>query len=631
MGQLKYMHEPDMFSMGTAVVWPQQVPKRRRINTIDMATTLLSFGSLFIWLFALKQIHIEAMNDLGLVSVFSPLMFLALGALTISFCLALRQPRVQTLIIVLHLLILVFMLYNVSTLIEQAPRFAVVYKHAGLTEYIMRTGSVDPNLDAYFSWPGFFVLSAFVTDIAGYHSILEYAVWAPLFFNLIYLGPLYSILTTATTDKRLIWLSVWFFYITNWIGQDYFSPQGLNYFLYLVIIAIFLKWFKIPYVPTTHSVRRRWLVFGRSSPLVCEIYDWFTLPDMLSTSSSQRQRMALLAILLCIFAFVVFSHPLTPFFVLASVTGLTFLRRCAPFWLPIVMGVMTIAWIVCMTQAFLVGHASMVVGSAGHVGGTVSANVTSRVVGSTEHSFVAEMRIVMTITLWILAFLGGVRRLLKGNRDATYMVLAVTAFPIIVVQQYGGEMFLRVYLFALPAMVFFAATLFFTSHRLSIRGIAPWLTVAFIGVSLCLTVGFLITRYGNERADYVTYADLDGMQYLYDNAKPHALFVEAWVGAPWQFQDYEKVTCTSLEDEVPHAVENGDTQAILNYVEHQKRPQVFIAFTRAGQASSELYAGYSPGVLNKLEHLLLKSGKFKQVYSNTDAQILLFTGGKENR
>src|SRR6266487_849605 len=106
---------------------------------------------------------------------------------------------------------------------------------------IMRTGSVDPGLDAYFNWPGFFVLSAFVTQIIGYHDILPLAAWAPVFFNLIYLGPLYMIYTSATTDKRLVWLGPWFFYLTNWIGQDYFSPQGFNFFLYLVIIATLLK------------------------------------------------------------------------------------------------------------------------------------------------------------------------------------------------------------------------------------------------------------------------------------------------------------------------------------------------------------------------------------------------------
>ena len=44
------------------------------------------------------------------------------------------------------------------------------------------------------------------------------------------------------------------------------------------------------------------------------------------------------------------SHPLTPFFVLLSVAALVVLRRCRPFWLPILMAIMTGAWIFLMAQ-----------------------------------------------------------------------------------------------------------------------------------------------------------------------------------------------------------------------------------------------------------------------------------------
>ena len=136
------------------------------------------------------------------------------------------------------------MLYGVTTLVEEAVRFATVYTHAGYTEYIMRTGSVDPSLDAYFSWPGFFVLSAFVTQAAGYHTILQYAA-GRRFSNALYLGPLFMIFTTITSEKRLVRVSLWLFYLTNWVGQDYFCPQGLDFFFYLTIIAVLLKWFQV--------------------------------------------------------------------------------------------------------------------------------------------------------------------------------------------------------------------------------------------------------------------------------------------------------------------------------------------------------------------------------------------------
>ena len=144
-----------------------------------------------------------------------------------------------------------------------------------------------PNLDTYFSWPGFFILSAFVTQVAGYHDILQFAAWAPVFFNLIYISPLYIILNTATSDKRLIWLALWTFFITNWIGQDYYSPQGLNFFFYLTILAIMLKWFKVQpkaRSPLWTSFLRR---FGRFTPLCREIiYIWLITPEHTNLSST---------------------------------------------------------------------------------------------------------------------------------------------------------------------------------------------------------------------------------------------------------------------------------------------------------------------------------------------------------
>src|SRR6266487_1284236 len=491
----------------------------------DITGVVLPFAAIVLWSLSLPSVDVGRMTDLGLVSVLPVSIIIALVILTISFCLTLRQPKLRMPIILLHLFLLIFMLYGITTLVEEAPRFTAVYWNAGYTEYIMRTGTVDPSLDAYFSWPGFFVLSAFVTRITEYHDILPLAAWAPVFFNLIYLGPLYMIFTSATTDKRLVWLGLLFFYLTNWIGQDYFSPQGFNFFLYLVIIAILLKWFKVtteaqPRIPG--PLRQH---LGRFSPPVQGLYTWLTAPDTLCTPSQPRQRIALLICLVFVFALVVFSHPLTPFFVLASVTTLVIFRRCTPRWLPILMALMTGAWIIFMTQAYLAGHLNDVSGDLGQVNNIITANVAARVVGSPEHIFIGAIRVVMTVAIWGLAFIGAVFRLRRGYRDASYILLAIAPFSLIVANSYGGEMLLRIYLFSLPLVVFFAAALFYIT---SASGRSRKMTVAVTGVSLILLGGFLFTRYGNERMDYMTYAEVDSAHYLYSIAPPNSLLIGGW-------------------------------------------------------------------------------------------------------
>jgi len=591
----------------------------KMLKPVEVASVLFPLCALFLWVISLKYVNIRDMTDLGLISVLPPSIIVALVILTISFCLTLRKPEPRASIILLHLFLLVFMLYGITTLVEEAPRFAVVYRHAGYTEYIMRTGSVDPALDAYFNWPGFFVLSAFVTRVTGYQDILPLATWAPVFFNLIYLGPLYMIFASATTDKRLIWLGLWFFYLTNWIGQDYFSPQGFNFFLYLVIIAILLKWFKVTTQAQPRIPGRLERHLGRFSPLAQRLYVWLTAPDTFCTPSQPRQRIALLISLVIIFSFVVFSHPLTPFFVLASITTLVIFRRCTPRWLPILMAIMTGAWIIFMAQAYLVGHLYDVTGNFGQVSNAITANVTDRVVGSPEHIFVVVMRVIMTAAIWGLAFVGAVFRLRRGYRDMSYILLAIAPFSLIVANSYDGEMLLRIYLFSLPLMVFFAAALFCTTSN---SRMSRKMTAAVVGVSLILLGSFLFTRYGNERMDYMTYAEVDGAHYLYSIAPTNSLLIAGWDDGPLQFQDYEKYNYASLADFPSNAITTPDVNAITRFIENQKHSNAYLIFTRSQKAEAELLSGLPPGALDRLENALLRSRKFILVYSNPDAQIL---------
>ena len=145
--------------------WQRFIQVIRMIKPYDVLCIALPLGAFLLWLASLSSVDLSRMNDLGLISVFSPVTFIALAMMLISFALSLRQPK--TPVLLLHLLLLIFMLYGVTTLVEQAPRFSVLYRHAGYTEYIMRTSTVDPGLDAYFNWPGFFVLVAFVTKLSG--------------------------------------------------------------------------------------------------------------------------------------------------------------------------------------------------------------------------------------------------------------------------------------------------------------------------------------------------------------------------------------------------------------------------------------------------------------------------------
>src|SRR5437764_6663529 len=154
-------------------------------DVMDILLFLLPVLALSLWSISLRTISLNDMNDLGLVSALSPGIIVASSILVISFILTLQRRKFRSWLLALHLACIILILYATPTLVERLPSL-YVYKHAGYTEYIMRTGTVDPYLDIYFDIPGFFVLAAFFTKVCGYSTILGYAGWAPVLYNLIY-------------------------------------------------------------------------------------------------------------------------------------------------------------------------------------------------------------------------------------------------------------------------------------------------------------------------------------------------------------------------------------------------------------------------------------------------------------
>src|SRR5690606_27996999 len=77
-------------------------------------------------------------------------------------------------------------------------------------------------------------------------NLIEISIWAPVVFNVANLLALRLLFRACGADRTRTWLALVFFFITTWVGQDYFSPQALGYVLYLVLIATVLRSFRRP-------------------------------------------------------------------------------------------------------------------------------------------------------------------------------------------------------------------------------------------------------------------------------------------------------------------------------------------------------------------------------------------------
>jgi len=568
----------------------------------------------YLWSMSLPRFDMRRMNDLGLISIAPPEFLAAIVLIAAAFVLSLRvdTTRARATLACVAVLLLVAVIHGLPSFVEDTPRQSVAYLHAGFTDEIERTGQLLTRFDARFSWPVFFSLGALVTSVAGIQSAIELQAWAAPVLEIAYLVPLYAIYRGLTSDRRLIWTGMFLFVATNWVGQDYYSPQGFNYLIYLTVLAILLRWFRRREVIS--PIRRTVAFLDRHWPNLRHAENAATEPSA-DLGAAPMQRVVLSGIVVLLIAVSVASHQLTPFAILAAVTALTVLRRTTMIGLPVLTAVLIGMWISYMTVAFLQGHLADLVADVGAVGGTTTVNVTRRLVGSPAHTFVVQARLVATAALWLMAAAGAIRRYRHGHLDIEAISLAAVPFGLIAFQAYGGEMFLRVYLFSLPFITFLAAGLFFPVAE---RRLSPGATRAVLVVAAAFALTLMVTKHGNERADWISADELAAANYLYATAPPGSLLATVNGASPIRYRQLEQhaylgLTYVYLFDE-PKVAE----QFMAGY-----HTCAYIFASRAQHANAEMYSGLPPGYWEAAREKLVESGRFSIVYENRDATIFL--------
>jgi O-antigen/teichoic acid export membrane protein len=576
---------------------PMRVALRQEAGPVAAAGV-----AVLLWIASLHSTPLERMNGLGLVSVLPASFYAAVVLLTLAFVTTLLRGHLREPALLALVLLLVAMLFGLSPLLEDVPRFAVTWRHVGIAQAIIDTGHVNPRVDAYFNWPGFFVLTGAIAKLAGFSSTLPLAAWSPVYLNLAYLLPLLLILRTLTSDARLVWLSVWVFYLGNWIGQDYFSPQGLSFFLYLLIVAILLRWF----------VNRP----GQEAP-------------------APRTRRRLLACVLFLFFALVPSHQLTPVAVLISTTALVFGAARRLWWLPPLMATSIAGWWATGARTFFKGHLQTVLDHAGKVDAVVSQNVTSRVAGDAQHRIVTDAILLAGAAMWLLAFLGAWQALRRSRRYRPAALLALAPIPLLILQTYGGEMLLRVQLFALPFTAFFAAYLFVGDEAQP--RISAARRVLVTATCLVLSALFLVTRYGNERFNYFTRGEAVAVEHLYSVAAPGSILVAGTGNLPWKYRDYESHryrTVVGMPGWRLTLQPSADFAPVVEDVQQTLRsshPRGFLIVGRSEEEQADQLGYGTPGSLARFRTAVAASPRFRVVFRNADATIFTLAGSNRPR
>ncbi|WP_428955675.1 lipopolysaccharide biosynthesis protein [Streptomyces sp. cg35] len=587
-------------------------PDRRgaRLTPAVAVLALLLVAALGLYwgpVLGMSDADLDEMGGLGLISVLSPVTLLGAALLIGVFASLLWLERPHKRLLLLTLLATVVSLHALPAVIETEPRFATAWQHLGFMDYIDRTGSAVPDLDARWSWPGFFAAAAFLAKACGVSDLGEVIRWWPLAIQLLYLAPMFLLLRSVRASWRAKWSGLWIFVLSGWVGQDYFSPQGFTYLLYLVFVAVLLVWFRAPRVLWT---KRR--------PGETEV-----------APTDRRQRAVLLVVLVALFAATVPAHQLTPFVMLGVLAVLVLVGRCELRGLPLLFGVIVVVWLGFLAEPYWSGHFNDLFGGVGGVGGNVSSSVSGRIQGgSSTHKLVLYTRVLLAGGVMAFACYGWWRRRDWKYRERSLVVLTFVPFLGFGMQSYGGEMALRVFMFALPGAALLAGLALFPRTGATSKerdrdrvSLAP---LAALMAGLLLMGGFLVARWGNEPFERIRPGEVAAMDYVYAHDKPTVRLL--WMSndtvenvtpsLPWGARDMERVQYVPTLAPVDPVLVGGLVKALKN-----AGPNSYLMINKSQVVYLQLDVGYSKTWQTRLVQNLDGRRELKKVYVNEDVTM----------
>lgn len=545
----------------------------RRGTALGLATLGLGVG---LWTITLRAVDPRAMSDIGLVSVLPNAFFTALALLTASFATLVHTRRHRPALLGAHLIVLIALLHATPAIVYGTLRYSWSWKHVGIVDYIARHGSVNRSietLDVYHNWPGFFGVDSLLNQLAGLPDAIAAAVWAPLLFNVLNLLGVLFLVTGLTGDRRIVWSAAWLYFVASWVGQDYFAPQALAFFEYLMVLGVAVR----------HRPGAGW-----------------TLP-----------------VGVVLIVMIAVTHPLTGVMTPLALVALAVSGH--PVRLLAVASVaITATWDLVFAWPFVGPNIHSALESIGWPWSTTESSLAATQHLSSGQALVAVLARLLVGAMLVLAAVGAVRAWRAKRLSRAAVVLALAPGLLFATGDYDGEILFRIYLFGLPFLAFLGAHAFLAQAAPLRRG------VAFGATAAALLTLFLFAYYGKERQYHFSAEEVSASKFLYSHAPAGSLFIEGTRNYPGQFKRYEKFTYVPLSLEpVTSQVDfvAAPVEVFSKWMSDPRYSAAYLVITRSQKAEVNEVGGMEPGSLEQIERVLLASTRFRAVARNRDAVI----------
>lgn len=562
----------------------------------------LLVAALVAWLWSLFGVDLEAMTDVGLLSVLPPSFFLSLALLTVGFLFVLEYGAHRRLLVGGYLVLLSAMAHATPALLYGTVRYSWSYRHIGVVDFIQRNGGVDPNsefLQIHHGWPGLFSATALLSDVTGI-SVSTIAIWTPFAFGLVSMLALSIVFRCFVADPRISSLALWMFVIANWVGQEYFSPQGFAFVLYLALLAIVIPFDRIQ----------------RGDDQRFEFRDG----DDFRPTDAGNVMVSFLGVLLVVA--IVASHQFTPFMVVVSFATLAVFRVARSTWVSVAALGATLVWLVGPALTYIRSDAkdtadtfgSRAEGSDTSIIDTAEVSVGRAVVVIADR-FLAEAMVVLAII--------GIVAIRRRRRGGGLLAALVVAPIVLVLVADGGEALFRSYLFAVPWIAL--ASAYALTTLVDGRSFPLRLAARSVVITLLL-VAFMFAYLGKERSNYFTSEETELASWVYETAPPGTLLVEGSRNYPGSSRHYENffyVPISGEPDESLLRIEADPEGTLYGWMTDDRFATSYLILTRSMIDDQESVPTMPPDLLERVDAALRASDRFRIVQSNGDGAVFV--------
>jgi hypothetical protein len=459
-----------------------------------------------LWALGVSRINPGAVGGLGLIPALPITWFAGVAVLVVSAGTLLTAARESRGRLLAHVVALVAMLHGTAPLIYAEPRYSWLYKHIGVVQYLSAHGRLDHNIDIFQNWPGFFALASWFDHVAGISSPLQVAAWSQLVINLLACVALAFAARMLSLTWRERWFAILLFVGSNWIAQDYFSPQALGFVLSLGIFAMALHWVRTERGPQWQA--------NVASRLRAPQDDTEPTTPMRRRTQFLTPLAPVIAVTL-VYSALVIVHELSPYVVAIQLGALMVAGWVRPRWLPALL--LTIAVAYLAPRFHYVDQNYGLLKSLGSFFSNARPPSTRGLRLSSDQRLVADASRILSAFVWLLALVGMWRRF-RSRRDVVVLgVLTFSPFLLLLLQNYGGEALLRVALFSLPWAACLAASAVFGPPAERRR--LP--RTLLVGGALAVTVALFVPAYfGSDGVTVMSPSEVRASQYLYAKGQP---------------------------------------------------------------------------------------------------------------